>query len=92
MHLEDNFQSVLPGCKFSRFKSREIDDDNMALEMDSFSYMTHDTLEPPQTNSTVGIYLVRPNGMTKKKPKGAPRKLANSPGAKGANLGRHAEK
>jgi len=80
MHLEDYFQSVLPGCKFSRFKSREIDDDNTALEMDSFSYMTHDTLEPPQTNSTLGIYVVQPKGMNKKKPKGA------------ANLGRHAEK
>ena len=80
MHLEDYFQSVLPGCKFSRFKSREIDDDNTALEMDSFSYMAHDTLEPPQTNNTLGIYVVQPKGMNKKKPKGA------------ANLGRHAEK
>jgi hypothetical protein len=87
MHLEDYFQSVLPGCKFSRFKSREIDDDNTALEMDSFSYMPHDTLEPPQTNNALGIYVVQPKGMNKKKPKGA-----NSPGAKAANLGRHAEK
>lgn len=92
MHLEDYFQSVLPGCKFSKFKSREIDDDNAALEMDSFSYMTHDTLEPPQTNKAVGIYVVHPNRMNKKQPKEAPRKLADSPGAKAASLGRHAEK
>jgi hypothetical protein len=80
MHLEDYFQSVLPGCKFSRFKSREIDDNNTTLEMDSFSYMTHDTLEHPQTNNALGIHVVQPKGMNKKKPKGA------------ANLGRHAEK
>lgn len=92
MHLEDYFQSVLPGCKFSRFKSREIDDGNTALEMDSFSHMTHDTLEPPQTNNALGIYVVQPNRINKRKPEGAPRKLANSPGAKAANLGRHAEK
>ena len=78
-HLEDYFQSVLPGCKFSRFKSREFDVDNNTarLEMDSFSYMTHDTLESPQTNNVPSIYVVQPNHMRKKKPVGAPRKAAN---------------
>lgn len=45
------------GCKFSRFKSREIDDGNTALEMDFFSYMTYDTLEPPQTNNALARHL-----------------------------------
>ena len=92
MYLENYFQSVLPRCEFSKFKSREIDDDNRALEMDSFSYMTRDTLDPPKTDHALGIYVVLPNGIRKKKPKGAPRKLGNSPGAVAANLVKTAEK
>ena len=92
MHLGNYFQSVLPQCEFSKFKSREIDDHNAALELDSFSYMTRDTLDPPKTDHALGIYVVRRNGIKKKKPKGAPRKLGNSPGAVADNLVRTAEK
>jgi hypothetical protein len=92
LYLENYFQSVLPKCEFSKFKNREIDDDNVALEIDTFSYMTKDTLDSPNTNHGLGIYVVRPNGASKMKPKGAPKKLGNSPGAAAANLGATAEK
>jgi hypothetical protein len=91
-YLENNFQSVLPQCGFSKFKNREIDDGDVALEIDSFAYMTSDTLHPPKIDHALGIYVVRPNGMRKMKPKGAPRKLAHSHGAVAANLVRTAEK
>ena len=90
-YLDDNFQSVLPRCNFSRFRSREIED-NAALEMDSFAYMTKDTRETPEIKNTLGIYVVELRGVPLKKPKGAPRKLAKSPGVKAANLERTAEK
>ena len=36
--------------------------------------MTKDTLDSPNTNHGLGIYVVRPNGASKMKPKGAPKK------------------
>jgi hypothetical protein len=93
MYLDNNFQSVLPQCEFSKFKNREIDDGNFALEMDSFSYMTKDTLQSPEENQGLGIYVVRPQGLPKKKPVAAPKKqLGSSPGAITANLVRIADK
>jgi hypothetical protein len=93
MYLDNNFQSVLPQCEFSKFKNREIDDGNFALEMDSFSYMTKDTLQSPEKIQGLGIYVVRPQGLPKKKPVAAPKKqLGSSPGAIAANLVRIADK
>ena len=93
MYLDDNFQSVLPQCEFSKFKVREIDDGNFALEMDSFSYMTKDTLQNPEENHGLGIYVVRPKDISKKKPKAAPKKqLGSLPGARAVNLVKSAEK
>jgi hypothetical protein len=87
-YLDDHLQSVLPRCNFSKFKTREIDDDSTALEMDSFSYMWNDTCEPSQSNPSLGIYVVSPEHIIKKKPAGPGNKnnLKNSPGAQAANL------
>jgi hypothetical protein len=94
--LDDHFQSILPGCEFSTFKNREIyegEDCSVALEMDSFSYMTKDTLSKPENIPDLGIDVVKlPNNIFLE-PKSSPEgQLGGSPGAFAVNLQANAQK
>lgn len=97
MYLDNNFQSVLPRCEFSTFKSREIDADNFSLEMDSFSYMTK---LGPRTSSLAQWKDPRARYLCGSTPanhqettSGAPRhELRSSPGAVTVSLEKQADK
>lgn len=86
-------------CDFGKFKNREFedvddDDDGLPLEIDSFSFMTRDTLEPSQSYPALGIYVVSANDIEKEQSRGAGKEsLQNSPDvAVAANLGQKVTK
>lgn len=92
-HLDDHFQSALPGCTILNFKNREIEDDMVHLELDSFAYMTKDTRCEGHTNNDLGIQVVVPPNILKKKAVAAPSdNLKRSPGAIASNLQNKADK
>jgi len=92
-HLDDHFQSALPGCTVLNFKNREFEDDLVHLELDSFAYMTKDTLGEGHTNKDVGIQVIIPPHNSKQKAVSAPtNNLKQSPGAVARNLQSDADK
>ena len=92
-HLTNHFSHSLPQCGLSNdFRTREIEG-RYALEIDSFGYISHDSLEFGVDSPGSGISVIEPNGCTRAKAAAAPpAKLTGSPGAKERSLETTVEK
>lgn len=91
-HLTNHLSHSLPQCGLSDFRTREIEGCD-ALEIDSFGYMSHDSLEFGVDSPGSGISVIEPNGCTRAKAVAAPPgKLTGSPGAMERSLETKVEK
>ncbi|CAB9501695.1 expressed unknown protein [Seminavis robusta] len=72
-HLTVYFPACLQGCGVTDFRGREITQgDTVIRQLDSFAYMTNDTLARGTEARTNGLSLLVPNGMVFRAAAGAP--------------------
>ncbi|CAB9510931.1 expressed unknown protein [Seminavis robusta] len=84
-HLTVYFPPCLQGCGVTDFRGREIvhdDTGRVIKQLDSFAYMSNDSLALGSEAKSNGIYLLAPSGMVVKEVVAAPdRNSQDSPGA-----------